>query len=823
MVAANYLFTLPPQNKTKMNLISRATIEKVSSLNIVEVCERLGIEVKKEVIKSPYNSENTPSCKLYPHTCSYHCWSAGQGGGVISLVMQSKGLPYKESIEELCKLFGIAIEYEQGNANYEAVRERKQKAWLDNDHASKQYEAQRALIASYLAMRKIQEATAQKYRIGANAEFNNRVSYPITDIMGNIVGFTFGTTKGETPKYKNSATSEFFNKDKHFFGLDQARKSIAKNKTALIVEGTVDLLQSYQRGYENVIAVLGSALSESHCKALNKAGAEKIELCFDGDEAGKRATIRAMEIALKKGFAVYVRPLPNGCDPDSYLLTAETLPDRTDAVLWYAQYRMSKVAADDIQAQTTCLYDIKKMVDFCPDELLRTQYAKLLVQEMVGVIDESLFNDKKIPLQQPNAAAPRSSSNEQRTKEGKQADRDIKTGIDVKKAKEWLAEKTMPIQMLVGPIVVRGAINIVFGGAGAGKTTLMTLIADALSRGGSALGLPNEYGEPMKVYYFDLENSLPEFQERYRNSKGEYYEFSDNFLIGRPNESEYIAISFFDKIKAEYRKHHPDIIFIDNSSVMGGEMDFENTTVVKVFMNKLNAWRNMIGNITIVILGHTPKRYSHVQASLSQLAGSTMLANYAGNITQLVPLPNGLAYLITLKARSVKEEDKIKADGVLVVEASKDDNFLGFRVVCRAKEDDLIEPIDRKTQKDREDMMIAEIDATPIAQGINITEISMKYKMSRPTVYTKYHEAKKNEIIQSLLTDTPVADICGKYRITAEKIAKFAREWEKNNGYTNQPPAQKTEIGLKTEPIEVVNEQRNSKDIYLKPDEDEVY
>ena len=790
-----------------MSLISRATIEKVSSLNIVEVCKRLGIEVEKGFIKSPYNDEKSASCKLYPHTSSYYCWSAGRGGSIIDLVMQYKGLrQYKDSVEELCKLFGVAIEYEQGDANYDAVRERKQKAWTENDQASKRYEAQRALIASYLAMRKIQEATAQKYRIGANAEFNNRVSYPITDIMGNIVGFTFGTTKGETPKYKNSATSEFFNKDKHFFGLDQARKSIAKNKTALIVEGTVDLLQSYQRGYDNVIAVLGSALSESHCKALNKAGAEKIELCFDGDEAGKRATIRAMEIALKKGFAVYVRPLPNGCDPDSYLLTAETLPDRTDAVLWYAQYRISGVAADDIHAQTTCLYDIKKMVDYCPDELLRTQYAKLLVQEMVGVIDESLFNDKKIPLQQPNAAAPRNSSNEQRTKEGKQADTDIKTGFNVKPANDWLDEKVIPIQMLAGPIVGFGTISFIAGGPGAGKSMLGIQLANELAQGNGIFGLPNEYGKPLKVLYLDLENSLAEFQDRYKDDRGNKFDFSPLLFIGRTDYDEYADMPFVSKIKAEYRKSPSDVIIIDNLSAIG-DTDLEKTTVAKTFMNKINALRNKLGNVTIIILAHTPKRYALEKASLNQIAGSAMFANYAGNITMIVPLSNGLCYLVTLKGRSVKEEHKFSSDRVMLLEKSKEKSFLGFNFIGYANEDDLIEPIDRKTQKEREDMMIAEIDATPIAQSINFSEISIKYGMSRPTVYTKYHEAKKNEIIQSLLTGTPVADICGKYRITAEKIAKFAREWEKNNGNTNQLPAQKTEIGLKTEPIEVVNEQ----------------
>ena len=157
---------------------------------------------------------------------------------------------------------------------------------------------------------------------GIRDKFKNRVMIPIADLYGHIVAFG-GRILDEAdslkaPKYLNSPETPIFNKGKLLFGLNKAAQEIRKQDYAIIVEGYMDVISVYSAGIKNVVASLGTAFTEEQSKLLTRY-TRKIYFCYDSDEAGQKATIRALPIILKTGAEVKVIIIPDGKDPDEYI------------------------------------------------------------------------------------------------------------------------------------------------------------------------------------------------------------------------------------------------------------------------------------------------------------------------------------------------------------------------------------------------------------------------------------------------------------------------------------------------------------------------
>ena len=151
-------------------------------------------------------------------------------------------------------------------------------------------------------------------RPGSYAYFRNRIIFPIRSISRQVVGFGGRILGQGEPKYLNSADSTYFSKGKLLYGFDASRMPIAREKTALLVEGYLDLIALAQAGITNVVATCGTAFTEEQAKLIRRS-AQTVKLVFDGDKAGRKATVRSADVALRAGLEPKIVSLPAGQDP----------------------------------------------------------------------------------------------------------------------------------------------------------------------------------------------------------------------------------------------------------------------------------------------------------------------------------------------------------------------------------------------------------------------------------------------------------------------------------------------------------------------------
>jgi DNA primase len=306
----------------------------------------------------PFHSERTPSFFVSPERQSWHCFGAcGEGGDVFSFVMKKEGLEFREALSLLAERAGVPLP-ERRRAEEDAERERLRQA---NEAAAQYYH--RLLLDSqegrrarqYLEERGLDRGTLQDFQLGFASTgwenllrhlrdrgyhqeelltaglltsgergprdlFHERIMFPITDMRGRVVGFGGRSLPSEgqeesQPKYLNTAQTVLFDKGSLLYGLDKAKEDIRREGSAVIVEGYMDAIAAHQHGYTNVVASMGTALTERQVRLL-KRFARDVVLALDADTAGQEATLRAVEYQEILGGDIRVVILPPGLDPD---------------------------------------------------------------------------------------------------------------------------------------------------------------------------------------------------------------------------------------------------------------------------------------------------------------------------------------------------------------------------------------------------------------------------------------------------------------------------------------------------------------------------
>ncbi|MBF0516751.1 MAG: DNA primase [Nitrospirae bacterium] len=300
----------------------------------------------------PFHAEKTPSFVVSPEKQVFYCFGCGMGGDVITFVMKEDGISYNEAIRKLAERAGVKLT----PLNAQNVQERevllqihKSAAAFFRGHLRK---SEKAL--GYLQRRGIAKESIERFSIGAapegwdgllrhlhkegfhdrhlrlcgvvvykeNSQFDfhrDRIVFPIHNASGDIVAFGGrAIEKDFEPKYLNSPETPIFQKKRVLFGLNAAKEAMKTAKHAIIVEGYIDVVMCHQYGFANVVAPLGTALTEDHVRLLQRFTKEVI-VVFDGDEAGIRAAKRAMPVILKEGLVVKALLLPHNSDPDSFL------------------------------------------------------------------------------------------------------------------------------------------------------------------------------------------------------------------------------------------------------------------------------------------------------------------------------------------------------------------------------------------------------------------------------------------------------------------------------------------------------------------------
>jgi DNA primase len=303
---------------------------------------------------SPFTKEKTPSFFVSPDRGTYYCFSTSQGGDIFSFIEKMEGVDFRGALKILAEKAGVEITNDRGERGVDKGRtERLREAMaqatqffttgLTKENPAHKYAIERGLtpetIQSWslgfapdtwralledlqgkgftnpelVAAGLIKEADGGK---GTWYDrFRNRLMFPIRDMAGRTVAFTGrALSKDDQAKYLNSPETELFKKHEVLFGMDRAKDSIRTRGFAILVEGQFDLLLLHQIGFQNTIALSGTALSSQHL-ALIKRYADNLMLCLDADKAGLASSARSAQAALAAGMRVKAVRLPEGKDP----------------------------------------------------------------------------------------------------------------------------------------------------------------------------------------------------------------------------------------------------------------------------------------------------------------------------------------------------------------------------------------------------------------------------------------------------------------------------------------------------------------------------
>ena len=309
----------------------------------------------------PFHNEKSPSFNVHPDKNFFHCFGCKASGNSIDFVMKRDGLPFPDALRQLAQQFNVELPRMGINRESAGIRQ----ILLDACSAAASHFEQNLLNAQlgasareYLAKRGFNEATMRQFRLGLAPDgwdnllhsplmkkfqpeqllqaglvkqreagggfydtFRERIIFPIRDEVGRVIAFGGRVMPGsDAPaKYLNSPETPLFSKSRVAYGLDLARPRVVETKTVAIVEGYTDVVMAHQFGASNVVSVLGTALTEQHVNLLRRF-AGRIVLLFDGDAAGDMAVDRALELFLTQPIEIAIATLPDGVDPDEFLL-----------------------------------------------------------------------------------------------------------------------------------------------------------------------------------------------------------------------------------------------------------------------------------------------------------------------------------------------------------------------------------------------------------------------------------------------------------------------------------------------------------------------
>lgn len=399
-----------------------------------EVAERLSIaEVIGEYVSlkrsgsnflglCPFHGEKTPSFNVNPAREIFHCFGCGAGGDIFSFVMKIEGISFPEALRKLAARAGVAIEDRPlTDAEKQLKTERDQQRTImlvtaEHYRDTLTRKPEGAAARSYLQEREVDPETSAAYGLGFASErrdsliqllkakgaplelaeqlgiirkgdrgwydlLHNRLIFPIRDKQGQPIGFAGRVLDSSLPKYINSPESPLYRKSSVLFGVDLALRDIRQSGTAIIVEGYFDHLALYRAGIRNALATCGTALTDGHIGLLKKH-AQRVCLLFDGDNAGRKATVRAMELCLEQALPVYVINLPQGEDPDSLLQKhgVEAFNQRVAAAKpafeQFLHWLLAKTPADSIDQRVRLMDEIIPRFQRIKDPVERDLYLK---------------------------------------------------------------------------------------------------------------------------------------------------------------------------------------------------------------------------------------------------------------------------------------------------------------------------------------------------------------------------------------------------------------------------------------------------------------
>ncbi len=341
-----------------MDLKSRCSFSQIASKYL-----ELTPKGRNYWARCPFHYEKTPSFSIDEYEGFYHCFGCGESGDLIQFIRKMENLSFMEAVEYLAKMVGIEVEYDKSvdaKAIAEKNREKKEVLKALNDAKEfykKQIYAKTSIKAqNYLRDRKINRASLENFEIGYSPNFQavvhnlkelgydiqtlvnagivskkdekiydavaERLIFPIYNNYCEVIGFSGRILDKDldVPKYKNTRQTVVFDKSRAIFGLKQVIEAKREQRfnTLILAEGQIDVIMLHQFGFQNAVATQGTALTDQHAIMLKKI-CDNVLVCYDGDNAGQKATFRALDILQNAGLSIKVITIPNGQDPDEFL------------------------------------------------------------------------------------------------------------------------------------------------------------------------------------------------------------------------------------------------------------------------------------------------------------------------------------------------------------------------------------------------------------------------------------------------------------------------------------------------------------------------
>ena len=377
----------------------------------------------------PFHDDHSPSMSVNPTIGIYKCFACGAGGDVFKFVQEHEKIDFNGAVEWVANFVGFPLPNFASKENAEITEERGMVRKL-NELACEWFESQLTLsekALAYLAKRNISEKTRKEFHIGYAPDgregfigyaarngfspkdcvraglaiekenggiadkFRDRLIIAIQNLSGVVVAFggrdlsegtgAFGGNK--RPKYLNSPDTALYSKSDILFGLNHSRSSIAKENAVIIVEGYFDLISLYQGGVTNVVAASGTALTETHASILSRY-AKTAYLVFDGDAAGRKATLRSLEIVLPKGIAprIFALSRPDGTkiDPDNFVNErgADAFRQELSTAEDWLNYLSHEMPTSSPEDRANFVTYTKSIIKSIENPELRNQYLKLI-------------------------------------------------------------------------------------------------------------------------------------------------------------------------------------------------------------------------------------------------------------------------------------------------------------------------------------------------------------------------------------------------------------------------------------------------------------
>lgn len=437
---------------------SQAFIEEVKNRNGIEEIISRYLTLKRAgsnvVGLCPFHNEKSPSFTVFPATRSFYCFGCGAGGDVISFVMRAENLDYREAIEFLAKLAGIPIEEETEQRERNAVS--RERIYAVTKAAARLFVAslnspQGEQAREYLLeKRRFTPTTLRRFGIGYAPDswdaltkrlmadgftveeiktaflcgiskkgtpydmFRNRIMFPIFDVTGEVVAFSGRRlNEADERKYVNTSDTPIFKKSRVLFGLNIAKNT--DDGTLILCEGAPDAIAMHQAGFGNAIATLGTAITAEHARIIARY-AKTVYLAYDIDKAGRRATMKGIDLLNQVGVSTKIIDLgKNEKDPDEFIKThgADAFRIKLKGSSGQVDYKIDEILSRyDISIPDQKLRAANEMTDF-----LSTLWPEVQRDVYAGRASEKMDISKNSLLEEANRKAAR---NEKRARKERQ-------------------------------------------------------------------------------------------------------------------------------------------------------------------------------------------------------------------------------------------------------------------------------------------------------------------------------------------------------------------------------------------------------------------